>query len=48
MLRTVTVLYRTHYFLAPLTLLTLFYIVTLSINWNLSTSLIYFYKYRVL
>jgi len=39
---------RTHYFLAPLTLLTLFYIVTLSINWNLSTSLIYFYKYRVL
>ena len=39
---------RTHYFLAPLTLLAVFYILTLCLNWNLSNSLMYFYKYRVL
>ena len=39
---------RTHYFLAPLTLLAVFFILTLCLNWNLSNSLMYFYKYRVL
>merc|ERR550532_441970 len=39
---------RTHYFLAPLTILAVFYLFTLCLNWNLSNSLMYFYKYRVL
>ena len=42
------ILTRTHYFLAPLTLLAVLYVLTLCLNWNLSTSLMYFYKYRVL
>jgi len=42
------ILTKTKYFLAPLTLLFLLYIVTLVINWNLSRSLMDFYKYRVL
>jgi len=42
------ILRKTKYFLAPLTILFLFYIVTLAINWNLSRSLMDFYKYRVL
>jgi len=42
------ILTKTKYFLAPLTLLFLLYIVTLVTNWNLSRSLMDFYKYRVL
>ena len=40
--------FRTHFFLAPLTILAVFYLFTLCLNWNLSNSLMYFYKYRVL
>jgi len=39
---------RTHYFLAPMTVLVVLFILTLCLNWNLSNSLMYFYKYRVL
>jgi len=39
---------RTHYFLAPLTILAVFFLFTLCLNWNLSSSLMFFYKYRVL
>jgi len=42
------ILKRTNYFLAPLTILVFFYILTLGLNWNLSKSLMDFYKYRVL
>merc|ERR1711910_220659 len=42
------ILSRTNYFLAPLTILVMFYIFTLCLNWNLSRSLMNFYKYRVL
>jgi len=42
------ILKRTNYFLAPLTILVFFYILTLGFNWNLSRSLMDFYKYRVL
>lgn len=42
------ILNKTSYFLAPLSILVLIYIVTLVINWNLSRSLMDFYKYRVL
>jgi len=42
------ILSRTNYFLAPLTVLAVLYILTLGLNWNLSRSLMDFYKYRVL
>jgi len=42
------ILNRTNYFLAPLTILVVFYILSLALNWNLSRSLMDFYKYRVL
>jgi len=42
------ILNRTNYFLAPLTVFVVFYFITLAINWNLSKSLMDFYKYRVL
>lgn len=42
------ILNRTNYFLAPLTILAFLYILTLGLNWNLSRSLMDFYKYRVL
>ena len=42
------ILSRTNYFLAPLTILAMMYILTLGLNWNLSRSLMDFYKYRVL
>eukprot|EP00092_Neocalanus_flemingeri_P038973 GFUD01042427.1.p1 GENE.GFUD01042427.1~~GFUD01042427.1.p1 ORF type:complete len:282 (-),score=52.56 GFUD01042427.1:74-919(-) len=42
------ILSRTNYFLAPLTVLVMLYILTLGLNWNLSRSLMDFYKYRVL
>lgn len=38
----------TRIFLYPLTLLAILYIVTLLIGWNVSTTLINFYRYRVL
>merc|ERR1712240_285322 len=42
------ILNKTNYFLAPLTILAFLYILTLGLNWNLSRSLMDFYKYRVL
>jgi len=42
------ILSRTNYFLAPFTVLAVLYVVTLGLNWNLSRSLMDFYKYRVL
>jgi len=42
------ILNRTNYFLAPLTVFVVFYFISLAINWNLSKSLMDFYKYRVL
>jgi len=42
------ILNRTNYFLAPLSLLLILYIVTLAMGWNLSRSLMDFYQYRVL
>ena len=42
------ILNKTNYFLAPLTILAMFYILSLGLNWNLSRSLMDFYKYRVL
>lgn len=39
---------RTNYFLYPLTILVLVYISTLCFNWNMSRSLMWFYKNRVL
>ena len=46
--RSLNILSRTNYFLAPLTVLAVLYILTLGLNWNLSRSLMDFYKYRVL
>jgi len=42
------ILNRTHFFLAPLSLLLLLFIITLATGWNLSRSLMDFYQYRVL
>lgn len=42
------ILNRTNYFLAPLPVLLLLYILSLAIGWNLSRSLMEFYQYRVL
>lgn len=42
------ILRRTHVFLYPLTVLLLVYISSLCFNWNLSRSLMWFYKNRVL
>ncbi|EEB12916.1 conserved hypothetical protein [Pediculus humanus corporis] len=42
------ILYRTHVLLYPLTGLALVYIVTVAMRWNLTQSIVYFYKYRVL
>jgi len=42
------ILSKTNYFLSPLTILVVFYIFSLALNWNLSRSLMDFYKYRVL
>jgi len=42
------ILQKTKRFLYPLTLLVLLYVITLCLNWNLSVSLVNFYKYRVL
>jgi len=39
---------RTHFFLAPLSILLIFFILTLAMGWNLSRSLMDFYQYRVL
>lgn len=42
------ILTKTTYFLAPLSLLFLIYILTLVINWNISRTMMDFYQYRVL
>eukprot|EP00090_Calanus_glacialis_P035128 TRINITY_DN60042_c0_g1_i1.p1 TRINITY_DN60042_c0_g1~~TRINITY_DN60042_c0_g1_i1.p1 ORF type:complete len:282 (-),score=41.78 TRINITY_DN60042_c0_g1_i1:77-922(-) len=42
------ILSKTNLFLAPLTILVMLYILSLGLNWNLSRSLMDFYKYRVL
>ncbi|XP_023337978.1 protein unc-50 homolog, partial [Eurytemora carolleeae] len=42
------ILQRTHLFLYPFTILFVLYITTLCFNWNLSRSLMWFYKNRVL
>jgi len=42
------ILSKTNYFLSPLTILVVFYIFSLALNWNLSRSMMDFYKYRVL
>jgi len=46
--KSLDILHRTHWFLYPLTVLVLLYISTLCFNWNLSRSLMWFYKNRVL
>lgn len=46
--KSLDILHRTHVFLYPITVLVIFYIFTLAFNWNLSRSLMWFYKNRVL
>eukprot|EP00088_Acartia_fossae_P010696 TRINITY_DN15349_c0_g1_i1.p1 TRINITY_DN15349_c0_g1~~TRINITY_DN15349_c0_g1_i1.p1 ORF type:complete len:284 (-),score=53.74 TRINITY_DN15349_c0_g1_i1:362-1162(-) len=46
--KSLDILQRTHVFLYPLTVLVMFYIFSLAFNWNLSRSLMWFYKNRVL
>lgn len=42
------ILHRTHVLLYPLTVLLLVYVVTVAIGWNVSQTVMDFYKYRVL
>jgi hypothetical protein len=42
------ILHRTHVLLYPLTALLLVYVVTVAIGWNVSETVMDFYKYRVL
>lgn len=44
----ITFLKNTRFILAPLTLIVLFYIVTLIIGWNVTQTFMNFYHYRVL